>query len=310
MLSEQPATAPRRACDAAGGGDPGEVSDQQLLELFATQKDEAAFAALVHRHGPLVLAVCRRVLGPGPDVEDAFQATFLVLVQKAARLRRPELLANWLYGVAYRIARKLRTTAETRRRHEARKLHPVFTLTEPGAEELRPILDEELHRLPEKYRVAVVLCYLQGKTNEEAAQQLHWPTGTVKGRLARARDLLRSRLVRRGVTLSGAALAWCLDSSVAHAGELRDEVGETTIRAGLGLLRGDVTTSSPLALRTAQALLQAERRQWWATLGMLLLTSVLVLFAGATVVAACFPDLGEDRPCHHGATPRSVPAAP
>jgi len=177
------------------------LTDDQLLRRFASDRDEEAFAALVRRHGPLVLAVCRLVLGGAHDADDAFQATFLVLARKAGSIRDPGLLGNWLYGVASRIARRIRSAVNRRqaRERQVRRLPEFPQSAVAEISDLRPVLDEELRRLPEKYRAAVGLCYLEGKTNEEAARLLRWPTGTVKGRLARARDLLRQRLTRRGL---------------------------------------------------------------------------------------------------------------
>jgi RNA polymerase sigma factor (sigma-70 family) len=194
-------------------------TDGQLLERFTRQQDAAAFEALVHRHGPMVLGVCRRVLVNEHEAEDAFQATLLVLVRKAAAIRKHESVGSWLYGVAYRIALKARALALRRAWHESRAQCrlPADSLAEMVWQDLRPVLDEELNRLPEQYRAPVVLCYLQGKTNEEAAQQLHWPPGTVKARLARARALLQTRLTRRGCTLSAGALAMLLEQGVAPA---------------------------------------------------------------------------------------------
>ena len=178
------------------------LADGHLLRRFASDRDEEAFAVLVRRHGPLVLRVCRRVLGGAQDAEDAFQATFLVLARKAGSIRDPGLLGNWLYGVASRIARRARVVANKRQARETRMRRlpaaPASASVAGESADLRLVLDEELSRLPEKYRLAAGLCYLEGKTNEEAARLLCWPTGTVKGRLARARDLLRQRLIRRG----------------------------------------------------------------------------------------------------------------
>jgi RNA polymerase sigma factor (sigma-70 family) len=185
------------------------LTDGQLLERFVAGRDEVAFEVLVRRHGPLVLGVCRRVLGNVHDADDAFQATFLVLVRKAASLRSTGPLANWLYGVAYRTARKARQLTARRRVKEK----PMQDLPEPRVQPeevwqgLRPLLDQELQRLPDKYRVPVVLCDLEGKTRKEAARQLGWPEGTLSTRLMRARALLAKRLTRQGFSLSAGALA-------------------------------------------------------------------------------------------------------
>jgi RNA polymerase sigma factor (sigma-70 family) len=194
-----------RRVGPAPGGDPD--TDGRLLERFATRHDEAAFVALMRRHGPMVLGVCRRVLFDSNDADDAFQATFLVLVRKAGSLGQPELLGNWLYGVAYRTAVRVRDQAAARRRHER---HAMQEFAAPPAEdvawrELRSLLDEELNRLPERYRRPFVLCQLEGLTNEEAARRLGCPKGTVLSRLSRAREQLRRGLERRGVTLTTAA---------------------------------------------------------------------------------------------------------
>jgi RNA polymerase sigma factor (sigma-70 family) len=201
----------------AGGLPVEELSDGQLLDRFVQGREEAAFAGLIERHGPLVLGVCRRVLRHEQDAEDAFQATFLILAKKAGSIRRREALAGWLYEVAYHVALKAKAAAARRRSRDAQGEHMPHPdpMAAAAAEELRAILDEELHRLPDKYRTPLVLCYMQGLTNEEAGRRLGWTKGTVSGRLARARDLLRDRLARRGVALSGGLLAAALGREVA-----------------------------------------------------------------------------------------------
>lgn len=194
-------------------------SDGQLLHHFVESGDDSAFALLVQRHGPMVLAVCQRVLHDPHAAEDAFQATFLILSRKARSIRKQESVGSWLHGVAYRIARKARSRASVQRdRETVLNDHPSAPV-EPDAawRELRPVLDEELSRLPEKYRAPLVLCYLEGKTNEAAARELGWTKGTVSGRLARARDLLRKRLQRRGLSLAPALLASLLCEQSAPA---------------------------------------------------------------------------------------------
>jgi RNA polymerase sigma factor (sigma-70 family) len=190
-----------------------EVSDAALLGSFLAARDERAFAALVERHGPLVLQVCRRVLGDGDDAEDAFQATFLVLARNAGTVRRAEALAAWLHGVARRVALKARS-AKARQSHGMRdliafykRLPVVDPLAEFSGRELVTIIDEELQRLPEVYRLPVLLCCVEGRSLEEAAQQLGWTLGSVKGRLERGRARLHDRLLRRGLTLSTALAA-------------------------------------------------------------------------------------------------------
>jgi RNA polymerase sigma factor (sigma-70 family) len=189
----------------------GHDPDALLLEQFAASRDEYAFAALLKRHGPMVLAVCRRVLRDPHDAEDAFQATFLVLARKAGSVRQYASVASWLYGVAYRTALKARAAAA--RRRSAEREATLARAAEPDAarealwRDLRPVLDEEVGRLPEKNRAAFVLCYLEGRTTAEAAQALACPRGTVLSRLAWARARLRGRLARRGLALSTGLLA-------------------------------------------------------------------------------------------------------
>jgi RNA polymerase sigma factor (sigma-70 family) len=190
-----------------------ELSDGELLERFRVRREETAFALLVQRHGPMVLGVCRRLLADAHAAEDAFQATFLVLVRKAASIRKRDSVVSWLHGVARRIAVKARQRGARDHALERR------SLAMPRAEmcddytwhELRAILDEELEQLPEKYRTPLVLCGLEGKTHEQAAQELGCPKSSLSSRLARARELLRDRLTRRGITVSTAALAAVLN---------------------------------------------------------------------------------------------------
>jgi RNA polymerase sigma factor (sigma-70 family) len=178
------------------------LSDAELLERYLAGRDEAAFEAIVQTHGPMVLGLCRRMLHEPEDVHDAFQATFLVLVKKGAAIRERDLLSNWLYGVAYRVASRARRYRQRRRGREITAM--VANLAAPAPSEpielgeLKPILDSELNRLPLQYRAAIVLCYLHGRTHEQAAASIGCPVGTVRSRLARGRDLLRKRLTRLG----------------------------------------------------------------------------------------------------------------
>jgi RNA polymerase sigma factor (sigma-70 family) len=174
-------------------------TDSQLLARFAQSRDGAAFEQLVRRYGSMVLGVCRRVLGDANDAEDAFQATFLVLVRRAPSITQPDLLGNWLYGVAYRVARKAR--AQRAKRAQQKAPTPAMSSPDPLVDavlrELQEQLDEELERLPTKYRAPLVLCYLEGLSNREAAQRLGWPVGSISHRLARGREMLRQRLQDR-----------------------------------------------------------------------------------------------------------------
>jgi RNA polymerase sigma factor (sigma-70 family) len=195
------------------------LTDGELLEAFVTRRDEAYFEALVRRHGPMVLGVCRRILRNPHDAEDAFQAAFLVLARRAAAVVPRDLVGNWLYGVAYRTALAARRTAARRRSRERQ----VDAMPEPSAraeetwQELWPLLDRELNRLPARYRAPVVLCHLEGRTRKEAARQLGLPVGTVSGRLTTALRLLAKRLRRQGLALSVGALTGALSPQAASA---------------------------------------------------------------------------------------------
>jgi RNA polymerase sigma factor (sigma-70 family) len=196
-------------------------TDGQLLERFVRQRDEAAFATLVHRHAQVVWHVCLQVLGDVHDAEDAFQATFLILVRRAASIGRPERLGSWLYGVAWRVATRARKAAcrrDARERHGGQALaRPPESAGDAAVTDLPTCLVEELRNLPTKYHLPILLCYLEGRTNEEAARQLCWPLGTLKVRLMRGREMLRTRLMRRGLALSAggvaSTLANCADAA-------------------------------------------------------------------------------------------------
>ncbi len=221
--------------DQEGTGPP----DADLLKRYSTQGDESAFEALVRRHGPMVLGVCRRVLGNEADAEDAFQAAFLVLVRKSAAIRSSVPLGNWLYGVAYRTALHARHAAVKRRAREAAM--PTRTETPEGAwVELLPVLDQELERLPEKYRAVIVLCELQGKTRKEAARELRCAEGTVASRLARGLALLAKRLARYGRSFTAGALAAVLSQKAASA-SVPPSVVSATVQAAALVAAGQAT---------------------------------------------------------------------
>jgi RNA polymerase sigma factor (sigma-70 family) len=187
----------------------GTWTDGQLLGQFVTGEEarEAAFRVLIHRHGPLVMGVCRRVLGDEHSAEDAFQATFLILVKKAGSLENGTPLTNWLYGVALRVANKERVKGARRRYLERRAAEPVIAPDEnTDLMELRSVIDEEIRRLPERYRIPLLLCHVQGLRHDEVARQLGCPVGTVESRLSRARQRLRTRLTRRGLAPASSTL--------------------------------------------------------------------------------------------------------
>jgi RNA polymerase sigma factor (sigma-70 family) len=196
-----------------------DLTDGELLERFVNQREEAAVTILVQRHGPMVLSVCRRVLGDSHGAEDAFQATFMVLVRRASSIGRREPLGGWLYGVAQRIALKARAQAAARRQRE-RRFAPMpcaDSLDDVTWRELRSVLDEEIGRLPEKYRTPIVLCYFEGKSYDQVARELGLAKSSLGNRVVRGRELLRQQLVRRGITLSAGALATALCEKVAAA---------------------------------------------------------------------------------------------
>jgi RNA polymerase sigma-70 factor (ECF subfamily) len=221
--------------------DAGAADDAALLEAFVYRHDEGAFAALVRRHGPMVLGVCRRILRHEQDAEDAFQATFLVLARRAGDIRRPERLGNWLYGVACRTAARARRMAARRRNHERQAAAAPATSPVEAVlwQDLRPVLDEEIRRLPERYRAPFVLHYLEGRTNQEAARQLGCPEGTVLSRLAWARQRLRRRLALRGIGLTAGGVALALsEKPLAAAGPTA--LAAVTVRAGLDYATGQI----------------------------------------------------------------------
>ncbi len=224
-------------------GSLGGLSDGQLLDRFAARGEGAVFEAILLRHGPMVWGVCRRVLRDHHDAEDAFQATFLVLARKASSVMPREMLGNWLYGVAHQTAMKARAVRAKRRVRESQ----VLDMPEPTMvpHDLRDVvadcLDRELSRLPEKYRIAIVLCDLEGRTHKDAASRLGWPIGTVSSRLSRARTLLARRLSRWGVSLSAGSLAALLAQDVASASMPTKLIGSTVQAASLFAAGGAVT---------------------------------------------------------------------
>jgi RNA polymerase sigma factor (sigma-70 family) len=235
-----------RALRTQGSADP---TDGQLLSRFLSRRDEAAFVTLVQRHGPMVLAVCRRVLGNAADAEDAFQATFLVLVRKAASLTARAVLGDWLHGVARRTALSARRACARRRAKEQAMARPdVQNEVIPDA--WLPLLDEELSRLPENFRLPIVLCDLEGKTRREAAERLGWPEGTVAGRLARGRALLARRLLRHAGAVSSASLAAALAQDAASA-SVSEALLHSTARAASLLATGTGAATAVISARVA-----------------------------------------------------------
>ena len=171
-------------------GTMGGLTDGQLLERFTSSNDEPAelaFAALVERHGPMVLRVCQTILRDRHDADDAFQATFLVLVRSAVSIRKHNSLASWLHGVAFRVASCQKGATARRRKHERTVAErAIVSLEDEQFDDVRLLLHQEVDRLPEKYRIPLILCYFENLSHEQAAQRLHWPVGTVRSRLARS----------------------------------------------------------------------------------------------------------------------------
>ena len=231
-------------------------TDAQLLERFARRREEPAFAALMVRHGPMVLGVCRRLLHDPQEAEDAFQAAFLVLARKAGGVRRQALLGGWLHGVAYRVAARLRGRMARRRGQERAGMDlDALPADDVASSDVQAVVHEEVRRLPDSYRSAVILCCLEGKTNEEAAALLRRPVGTVKSRLTRARELLRVRLTRRGMALGGGGLTAAL---AAHPATASAALMDATIRASARFAAGDAVSGlvSARAVALTQGVLQ------------------------------------------------------
>jgi RNA polymerase sigma factor (sigma-70 family) len=247
-----------------GGGSVAGLTDRQLVDRFVARRDAAgedAFAALVARHGPMVLGVCRQLLVDRQHAEDAFQAVFLVLARRARSVRDPDLLCNWLYGIALRTARKARARlARLRRREENRTVTHVETSSTEAADQIAmtreqaETLHKEINRLPGSFRLPVVLCYFEGLTLEEAAQRLRCPPGTIHSRLVRARERLRRGLTRRGAVLPAATIAFALSSQAARA-SVSSSLCETTTRAAIQFAAGQAV--APVATALAQEVLKS-----------------------------------------------------
>jgi RNA polymerase sigma factor (sigma-70 family) len=273
------------------------MSDGQLLDRFVTGRGEAAemaFRALVSRHGPMVLGVCRRILPQAHDADDAFQATFLILVRKARSVRIDDSIGRWLYGVSRRVAVRARSVAAKRQAREVVSSEQIPASTvRPELVDLALVLDEEIGRLSARHRAVVVLCDLQGFSQEEAARQLHCPVGTIKSRLNRARDQLRTRLTRRGLAPSAIALGPGL-----VAPEVPIALMDTTVQAALG------SASAPVATLVKGILM------------MMFMTNVkhavtvAVAIAVVTTGALTLRSHGQAPPAGQGVQPKAADSAP
>jgi RNA polymerase sigma factor (sigma-70 family) len=271
-----------------------ERTDGQLLECFISRREPAALEALVRRHAVMVWGVCQRVLRSHHDAEDAFQATFLVLLRKAPSIVPREMVGNWLYGVAHQTALKARATRTKRqtREKQVKDMPEAAATDQPLWNDLQAILDEELSRLPDKYRTVLVLCELEGKTGREVAAQLGLPQGTVASRLARARALLAKRLVRRGLSVSGGTLAAVLAEKAASACAPASVVS-STIQTVTLVAAGNAGTAGVISARVAaltervlKALLLNKLK---AAMAVLMVLSACVVAAGTGMLAAQRP---------------------
>jgi RNA polymerase sigma factor (sigma-70 family) len=264
------------------------LTDGQLLECFIARRDDAAFEALVRRHGPMVLAVCRRVLRNYHDSEDAFQATFLVLARKAASVMPRQAVGNWLYGVAYRTALKAKATTARRRERQVVEMPEPELHQEDGPADLQHLLDKELNSLPDKYRTPLILCGLEGRSEKEAAGQLGLPQGTLSSRLSRARAMLAKRLARRGVALSLPAASARVPTALL----------DSTIKAACQFAAGQAATTGLISTEAAaltKGVLDAMfLSQIKVTMAIFLVAVAIVGGAGVLVSRASGPARSPD----------------
>jgi RNA polymerase sigma factor (sigma-70 family) len=284
-------------------------SDRQLLDSFVADGDQAAFAVLMHRHGPLVFGVCRRVAGDHHTAEDCFQGTFLVLARRASRIREKNSLGSWLYGVAQRIASRANAQAVAQRTRERRSLEMprAEPLDELTWQELRGVLDEEIGRLAEKYRAAIILCHLEGKSHAQAAKELGWPKDTVTRRVGRGRELLRQQLVRRGITLSAAALATSLGEK-ALAAPVAAMLTINTLKAVTSIAAGQAVTAGWLSERAITLAEEALIGMAGIKAKVILLAVVLGLAVGGAGLAS-YGGVGEKKQAARTAIGQTLPAS-
>jgi RNA polymerase sigma-70 factor (ECF subfamily) len=305
MASGRVQTLPRDLEAIFGGGSGVAVSDGRLLERFLAPRDETgerAFETLVHRHGPMVFRVCRQVLGNGHDAEDAFQAVFMVLARRAGGIRSRESVGSWLYGVTLRVAGRVRQGA---RHHQSRQQPADDGLKDIPSPAAEPegcsqadteAVHQEVARLAEKYRAPIVLCYLEGLTHDQAAERLSWPVGTVRSRLARARDQLRGRLARRGVTAPaalGPVAGWSLTGAATSADAaaipgvslavVPADLLSSTVRAACAFVQGKTPA---LALVSMSSLILTKGALRSMALEKLTLAAAILFPAGALTVVA------------------------
>jgi RNA polymerase sigma factor (sigma-70 family) len=292
----------RGAALVAGDSD---LTDGQLLDCFISRRDEAAVAAIVRRHGPMVWGVCRRMLRDYHDAEDAFQATFLVLVRKATSIVRKEMVGSWLYGVAHQTARKARATTAKRQAREKHvsELPEPAVMPEPGPrQDLGHLLDQELTRLPDKYRIAVILCDLQGKPRKQVAGQLKIPEGTLSSRLTTARTMLAKRLARHGLPVSAGALVVVM-SHRAAAACVPASVVTSTIKTATIVAAG--TPAAGVASINVAALTEGVLKSMLVAklkLATVLLVAVSTIGLSTAVILYAAPASDQDSATYHVAT--------
>lgn len=245
------------------------TSDDQLISDFLNTRCEAAFERLVIRYGPMVLRVCRDILVDHSSADDAFQATFLVLFRQVSSIRDRDSVGRWLYEVACRVARRARN-ADSKRRAQERRALTMEAVPSPDLDvfdrEWRPILHEEIRRLPAKFREAVVLCYLEGLTVEAAARKLGCPSGTLKSRLGKGRDLLRDRLTRRGLAASAVFLLMLSIEEISEAADPPEILVQATVRSALGDPKAISSQVASMALDEESPRLWFRPRVWVALL--------------------------------------------
>ncbi|HEY1861526.1 MAG TPA: sigma-70 family RNA polymerase sigma factor [Gemmataceae bacterium] len=297
----------RRLVDREGD----RLSDECLLERFVTQRDEAAFELLVWRHGPMVLNVCRRVLRNEHDAEDAFQAAFLAMARKAGTVSRRESLAGWLYQVAYRAALRLRRDAakRTKREHASLTALGATPSRDRPRDDVASVLDEEVSRLPRRYRVPFVLCYLEGKTNIEVSQQLGCPLGTVASRLSWARQRLRDRLSRRGIGLSTGLSVAALSETTA-LGTVPAQLVNLTVKGAVGFAAGSAAVAGEVPAHLISCAKGVLNTMYWTKLKIATVVVLALGLAGAGAGLAFHQAVADERsaaaPTGNGSNPETL----
>ncbi len=291
MASKSNGTVLRSISALMSEGTVGGLTDGQLLQRFASREGngpELAFISLVERHGPMVLRVCRTVLRNAHDAEDAFQATFLILAIKAGSIQRRQSLTSWLYSVAYNVAATARSSAARRRSHELQAGRTrSIAFVEDARDDLEEVICGELGKIPKRYRDVLVLCYLEGLTQQQAARQLGCPIGTVQSRLARGRERLRARLTQRGLNPSAAVLMSLLSSEATRV-TLPARLASSTVRLALSIGAAPALPigGSPVAVaRLAERAVRSMFLNRLLTSGAAALLAAGVIATGAVVQA-------------------------